>query len=177
MNISDIWMISSYGGGSTIQPSDYYRAKPKHIIASQVYPSGTNPPPAAEAKPPSGTVSVQPPWKRYAARARWLVYHSVWSAVSTVSVRLHGAPWGNVRSTADGVGRNSTGLPFLYIPTPDPSAIDVQHDANVTLSFTEAALGPSSSAEQVGTTRVSACACLALLIPYIDRPIPGRCGK
>ena len=166
MNISDIWMISSYGGGSTIQPSDYYRAKPKHIIASQVYPSGTNPPPAAEAKPPSGTVSVPPPWKRYAARARWLVYHSVWSAVSTVSVRLHGAPWGNVRSTADGVGRNSTGLPFLYIPTPDPSAIDVQHDANVTLSFTEAALGPSSSAEKVGTTSVSACACLALLIPY-----------
>ena len=117
-----------------------------------------------------------PPWARYAARARWLVYHSVWTAISTVSVRLHGAPWGNIlgwkkhgraliknvvclklfdclffnsvfanpgniRSTADGVGKNSTGLPFLYIPTPDPTAIDVQQDANVTLSFTEAALG------------------------------------
>ena len=37
-----------------------------------------------------------------------LMYHSSWCALGTNSVRLT-APWGNVRSMADGLGKNSTG--------------------------------------------------------------------
>jgi len=81
-----------------------------------------------------------PPWNQTAARARWLVYHSVWGSVGTISVHLEGAPWGSMRSVADGVGRNSTGTPVLYIPSPDPLAFDIGKTNNVTLSFSEAAL-------------------------------------
>ena len=41
-----------------------------------------------------------------------LMYHSNWCALGTSSVRLKGAPWGNVRSLADGIGENSTGAAF-----------------------------------------------------------------
>lgn len=81
-----------------------------------------------------------PPWNQTAARARWLVYHSVWGSVGTISVHLEGAPWGSMRSVADGVGRNSTGTPVLYIPSPDPLAVNVGKDNHATLSFSEAAL-------------------------------------
>jgi YHS domain-containing protein len=84
--------------------------------------------------------SAPPPWNQTAARARWLVYHSLWASVGTVSVHLNGLPWGNVRSVADGNGANSTGLPYLYVPTPDPTAADLAKDANVTISFSEASL-------------------------------------
>lgn len=45
-----------------------------------------------------------------------------------------------MRSVADGLGRNSTGIPVLYIPTPDPLAINLGKDDRATLSFSEAAL-------------------------------------
>merc|ERR1711933_463570 len=63
-----------------------------------------------------------PAWNQIAARARWLVYHSTWASVGTISIQLEGAPWGSMRSVADGVGRNSIGVPVLYIPSPDPLA-------------------------------------------------------
>lgn len=85
-------------------------------------------------------ISDPPPHNKVAARARWLVYHSLWSSVGTVSVRLAGKPWGNVRSVADGVGKNSTGLPVFYLPTPDPTSIDITADSHATLSFSEASL-------------------------------------
>ena len=43
-----------------------------------------------------------------------LVYNSLWTSVGTISVHLNGKPWGNVRSVADGVGANSTGLPVFF---------------------------------------------------------------
>ena len=52
-------------------------------------------------------------------------------------MRLDGAPWGNIRSVADGVGANSTGLPYLYLPTPDPSAVDLRADNRATISLSE----------------------------------------
>jgi len=45
-----------------------------------------------------------------------------------------------MRSVADGLGRNSTGVPVLYIPSPDPLAIDIGKNNHATLSFSEAAL-------------------------------------
>jgi hypothetical protein len=134
MKIRDIWMIASYGGGSTVQPADYYKAKPKHHPAESI--AAPIPPPVANF-----VMGAPPPWNHTAARARWLVYNSLWTAVSTVSVRLNGAPWGNIRSVADGVGPNSTGLPFLYLPTPDPTAVDLGANNHATISLSEAAIG------------------------------------
>lgn len=135
LHVTDVWMIANYGGGTPVTPTSYYAATPKHHQATSEEEN------RLVAKHPEDTVSAPPPWNQTAARARWLVYNSLWTAVSTRSVRLQGKPWGNIRSIADGVGENSTGLPFFYLPTPDPSAVDIREDPRVTISLTEAALG------------------------------------
>ena len=137
--INRIWMIDFYGGGADITPSKYLAAKPRHNVPSW-------PPSSPAADVPASVASAvpntppPPPWNHTAARARWLVYHSLWTSVGTISVHLRGKPWGNVRAVADGVGRNSTGLPVLYLPTPDPTTVDVGANPHVTLSFSEASL-------------------------------------
>ena len=64
--------------------------------------------------------------------------------VSTTSVRLNGAAWGNIRSIVDGAVsatlEDSTGTPVFYLPTPDPTNVDVLHDTTIALSFSEASL-------------------------------------
>jgi len=83
--------------------------------------------------------------------ARWLVAKSLWTTVSTVSSTKQGHSFGNIRSIADGACfLASSGLPYFYLPGPDPSAVDIAADPKVTLSFTEAALG-----ERVGTDGVA----------------------
>ena len=136
LKINDLWMIDFYGGGGIIAPADYMKATPTHNVPK--WPPSTG----SSASVPSGAQATDPPppANHTAARARWLVYHSIWTSVGTVSVRLNGHPWGNVRSIADGVGANSTGVPVLYLPTPDPTAIDVDANPHVSLSFSEAAL-------------------------------------
>jgi hypothetical protein len=134
LHVTDVWMIANYGGGTPVTPANYYAAKPVHHQAP-----GFGPPPPPP--PPVPAVAAPPAWNQTAARARWLVYNSLWTAVSTRSMRLHGEPWSNIRSIADGVGENSTGLPFFYLPTPDPSAVDIRSDPRITISLTEAALG------------------------------------
>lgn len=146
MNIKNIWMISSYGGGATIEPAKYYKAKPIHHPEPEPRVATTTTVPITNVigKTTDTTVAITtapPPFNQTAARARWLVYNSLWTAVSTVSIMLDGKPWGNVRSVADGVGSNSSGLPFLYLPTPDPTAVDIRANAQATISFSEAALG------------------------------------
>ena len=138
MNITDIWMIANYGGGSTVPVSDYFAAKPKHHPAAD----------DAHSLAMQPTISTPPPWNHTAARARWLVYNSLWTAVSTISAGSSsyrqvpaGSPWGNVRDVADGVGANSSGLPYLYLPTPDPTAVDLAADSHATISLSEAAIG------------------------------------
>ena len=124
-------------------PHTDFKAKPKH------YPQPTMASPAtvtsssaaAAAAAAAAVTGAMPPWNETAARARWLVYNSLWTTVSTVSVMLDGKPWGNIRSIADGVGANSTGLPFLYLPTPDPTAVDIRANAHATISLSEAAIG------------------------------------
>eukprot|EP00966_Prymnesium_polylepis_P239384 5535950-Prymnesium_polylepis.1 len=138
--LSDIWMIDFYGGGSSVTPDAFLKAVPKnnrpawppaHSATKTAVTSGA-------ATPTKGAAEAPPLWNHTAARARWLVANSMWTAISTVSVRLDGAPWGNVRSIADAVV--STGVPYFYLPTPDPTAIDVGANSRVTISLTEAAL-------------------------------------
>ena len=131
-------MIDFYGGGANVKPTAYYAAQPKHNVPK--WPPTASASPTALAMDTSLSVSAPPPASDIAARARWLVYNSLWTSIGTVSVRLEGKPWGNVRSVADGVGSNSTGLPALYVPTPDPTHIDLNANPHATLSFSEAAL-------------------------------------
>lgn len=142
--ISDIWMIDFYGGGGAIKPKMYYAVKPKRNVPSW--------PPALQtfkdAVAPVHVVPIAPPsWQKAAQRARWLVYHSLWASVGTISVHLDSKPWGNVRSIADGVGKNSTGLPVFYLPTPDPTAVDIRANPSATLSFSEASLSERVTAK------------------------------
>jgi hypothetical protein len=120
MQVTDIWMIAAYGGGSTVNTTTYYAVEPAHHpeqlpegfdMLGRDISSYTGVLTPAETRAPS-VLAPPPEWSETAARARWLVYHSLWTAVSTVSVRLGGSPWGNVRSIADGVGTDSTGLPI-----------------------------------------------------------------
>jgi hypothetical protein len=145
LNIQDIWMIDSYGGGSNVAPAEFLKVKPRN-----------NRPKSSRqllaTRHPATPGDVPPPWNQTAARARWLVSHATWTSVGTVDVRLEGSPWGNVRSIADGVGTASTGLPYFYLPSPDPTAIDVKADAHITLSFSEAALQ-----ERAGAAGTKAC--------------------
>jgi hypothetical protein len=76
-----------------------------------------------------------------AGHARWLVAKSLWTTISTVSSKKEGQPFGNIRSVADGACfMGSSGLPYFYLPSPDPTALDIQQDKRITLSFTEAVL-------------------------------------
>ena len=61
--------------------------------------------------------------------------------VSTISVRLNGSAWGNIRSVIDGASfLESTGKPVFYLPRPDPTYVDVHSNPTVSLLFSEAAL-------------------------------------
>ncbi|KAL3900546.1 MAG: hypothetical protein SGPRY_012444 [Prymnesium sp.] len=140
LSITHLWMIDFYGGGSfsSVTPEMYFAVSPRHNVPSFPHMHSTI---SEAAFPLSSEIRTAPPmWNETAKRARWLVYHSLWACIGTISVQLEGQPWGTVRSVADGVGTNSTGLPYLYLPSPDPAAVDINADARVTLSFSEAAL-------------------------------------
>lgn len=132
--INDIWMIYDYGGGSSITLEEFQDAEPNH-------------------HPKSDDISEvdrefdklydfpRPHWDKKVERARWVVGKSLWSTVSTISVRLGGSSWGNIRSTVDGLSlQSSTGKPIFYLPTPDPTNIDVLQNQNISLQFSEASL-------------------------------------
>jgi len=153
--LSNIWMIDFYGGGGDVKVSDFLAAKAEHNVPSWPPMHGYQYRIGEHHDSQHGErgafhqhdrtsaslfVAEPPPWNQIAARARWLVYHSIWGSVGTTSVHLKGAPWGGMRSMADGLGKNSTGIPALYIPTPDPLAINLRKDSHATLSFSEAAL-------------------------------------
>jgi len=132
---SDLWMISDFGGGSIITSQEFLDATPKHHPHYQST-NVTN-----ERNFEKLLDSDVPSWDKKVDRARWIVGNSLWGTVSTVSVRLNGKAWGNIRSVVDGSSlSNSTGKPIFYLPTPDPTNQDVQQSPFITLSFSEAAL-------------------------------------
>jgi len=76
-----------------------------------------------------------------AGHARWIVAKSLWTTVSTISSTNADRPFGNIRSIADGeCFLDSTGLPYFYLPAPDPTAIDIESNDKIALSFAEASL-------------------------------------
>lgn len=140
MDVADVWMIAAYGGGSVIGPVDYYAADPVHHPAY----GASNAAAGAVTARRGGTA-----YESSAAAARKLVAASLWTVVSTTSVRLGGGhPWGNVRSMTDGASLiDSKGTPCFYLPTPDPTFADVAADGRIALSFSEASLPDGSGGE------------------------------
>ncbi|CAK9070980.1 unnamed protein product [Durusdinium trenchii] len=151
LQLSEVWMIDMYGGGENISLDVFWAAQPRH----------TTPWAASSRSSVLQPGSKPPPWSQLADRARWLVAHSVWAALGTSSVRRPGMAWGNVRSVADGVGTNSTGLPMLYVPTPDPSSADLAADARAVLTMSEAGL-PAPGSGSCGETEDPICARITL---------------
>lgn len=151
VDLTDIWMIDTYGGGAIIDRTLYYSSAPVHNLPWQR--RGQLPAPSIpedkeerlkELALGDNTTQLghMPPWNERVARARWLVARSTWGVLSTVSVRLDGAPWGNVRSISDGLAAESsaTGVPVMYLPTPDPSFQDVAANQQCALTLSEAQL-------------------------------------
>lgn len=88
--------------------------------------------PAAHAapQPPPHTAPQPPPHTDKPSTARWLAKTLDWGVLSTLSVHLRGAPFGNPASFA----ADSSGALFFYVSSLDTSMQDVQ--SNATVSFT-----------------------------------------
>jgi len=133
MKISSIWMIANFGGGNDVTPDEYHSAEVEvHIIegGSQI-----------------DSIAVDdkevPAWDDYAARSRWVVHHSLFSTISTLSdADADSDAFGNIRSITDGDSlSSSSGRPIFYLPDVDPSAVDMsESEDQIILTFSEAAL-------------------------------------
>lgn len=132
MKISSIWMIANFGGGNDVTPDQYHSAEVEvHNIegGSQI-----------------DSIAVDdkevPAWDDYVARSRWVVHHSLFSTISTLSDAADADAFGNIRSITDGDSlSSSTGRPIFYLPDVDPSAVDMsESDDQIILTFSEAAL-------------------------------------
>jgi len=135
LDIHDVWIIASFGGSKIIPVDEYQAASPKHhpnFYTMTLRDVGNRVAPDKDEVPD---------WDKKVERTRWIVAKSLWGTISTISVRLQGSPWGNIRSVVDGSSyKESTGKPVFYLPKPDPTAIDVNNNPTITLTFSEAAL-------------------------------------
>ncbi|KAK6928240.1 hypothetical protein RJ641_006831 [Dillenia turbinata] len=75
------------------------------------------------------------------ASARWLVSQNSWGSLSTVSLELAGAPFGNVVSYSDGLPDEGQGIPYFYLTTLDPTAKNALKDPRASLTLSEYILG------------------------------------
>ncbi|OMO68852.1 hypothetical protein CCACVL1_19801 [Corchorus capsularis] len=82
-----------------------------------------------------------------AAYARWLVSQNTWGILNTISSELDGAPFGNVVSFSDGTPDKSTGIPYFYLTTLDPTARNALKDQRSSLAISEFPLGTCGNAD------------------------------
>lgn len=75
------------------------------------------------------------------ATARWLVSQNLWGVLSTISIDLEGAPFGNVVSFSDGLPGQGSGIPYFYLTLLDPTPRDVLKDSRCSFTISEAPLG------------------------------------
>nr|GMC56958.1 protein CREG1 [Ipomoea batatas]GMC67265.1 protein CREG1 [Ipomoea batatas]GMC73451.1 protein CREG1 [Ipomoea batatas] len=76
-----------------------------------------------------------------AAFARWLVSQSSWGVLNTIASDLGGAPFGNVVSFSDGPPDKSSGTPYFYLTTLDPTAGYGLKDSRSSFTISEYPLG------------------------------------
>ncbi|KAL4376492.1 hypothetical protein GQ457_02G011530 [Hibiscus cannabinus] len=82
-----------------------------------------------------------------AAYARWLVSQNSWGILNTISIELEGSPFGNVVSFSDGAPGKSTGVPYFYLTTLDPTARNALKDQRTSLTISEYPLGTCGNAD------------------------------
>ncbi|CAI9111096.1 OLC1v1011233C1 [Oldenlandia corymbosa var. corymbosa] len=80
-----------------------------------------------------------------AAFARWLVSRSSWGVLNTIASDLGGAPFGNVVSFSDGDPDKSSGIPYFYLTTLDPTASYALKDQRSSFTISEYPLGTCGS--------------------------------
>lgn len=90
----------------------------------------------------------QPPFFKQAEVARWLAHENLWGTLSTLSVHLNGAPFGQPKSFVDGTLTNSTGELYFYDSEMDESMKDIAADHRVSFSLSSASLGLCGPDEQ-----------------------------
>ncbi|XP_057856301.2 uncharacterized protein LOC131065719 isoform X1 [Cryptomeria japonica] len=86
------------------------------------------------------------------ATARWLVSQNTWGIISTISIDLQGAPFGNVISYSDGPPGQGTGIPYFYLTLLDPTPRDLQKDSRCSLTVSEFPLGTCSGIDPENPT-------------------------
>ncbi|KAG4202834.1 hypothetical protein ERO13_A05G361700v2 [Gossypium hirsutum] len=91
--------------------------------------------------------SPKPDRDNAAGYARWLVSQGSWGILSTISMELGGSPFGNVVSFSDGVVDKSTGIPYFYLTTLDPTARNALKDHRSSLTISEYPLGTCGNAD------------------------------
>ncbi|KAK9901686.1 hypothetical protein WJX75_008376 [Coccomyxa subellipsoidea] len=69
--------------------------------------------------------------------SRWLIAENDWGTVSTTSIHLEGAAFGNLVSYADGPRGNSTGRLLFYLTPMDATATDLAVHPAATLTVGE----------------------------------------
>eukprot|EP00549_Striatella_unipunctata_P011139 CAMPEP_0118704338 /NCGR_PEP_ID=MMETSP0800-20121206/19175_1 /TAXON_ID=210618 ORGANISM="Striatella unipunctata, Strain CCMP2910" /NCGR_SAMPLE_ID=MMETSP0800 /ASSEMBLY_ACC=CAM_ASM_000638 /LENGTH=421 /DNA_ID=CAMNT_0006606207 /DNA_START=287 /DNA_END=1552 /DNA_ORIENTATION=+ len=138
LSVKNIWMIANYGGGVVLTPVEYFDATPASFHLEEELKLAE--PHDAQIHDVRITEEI-PDWSDKVARSRWVVHNSLWTTVSTISTRLEGTAFGNIRSVTDGVDESdSTGLPIFYLPTPDPTNIDIEKLNEIVLTFSEASV-------------------------------------
>ncbi|KAJ0965479.1 hypothetical protein J5N97_026617 [Dioscorea zingiberensis] len=106
----------------------------------------------------SGGYPRKPAPSDAAATARWLVSQNSWGVLSTISIDLKGAPFGNVASFSDGLPGNGLGIPYFYLTTLDPTARDALKDERSSFTISEFPIGSCGEADPENPT----CAKLTL---------------
>jgi hypothetical protein len=69
--------------------------------------------------------------------ARWLIHEAQWTTLSTNSADVSGVPFGETVSFSDGPRDNSTGIPFFYLMSLEPTGINIAKDNRASLSVAE----------------------------------------
>ncbi|XWS44223.1 hypothetical protein CRYUN_Cryun15aG0025800 [Craigia yunnanensis] len=82
-----------------------------------------------------------------AAYARWLVSQNSWGVLNTISIELEGASFGNVVSFSEGLPDRSTGIPYFYLTTLDPTARNALKGHTSSLTISEYPLGTCGKAD------------------------------
>ncbi|KAL3675081.1 hypothetical protein R1sor_025029 [Riccia sorocarpa] len=107
------------------------------------------------------------------AMARWLVASNSWGVISTISLHLGGAPWGNIASFSDGPEGNATGTPYFYLSRMDPTPLDIEADPRCSLCLSEAPIGTCGTKDAENPT----CARLTLSGKMVELSKEGDEGR
>ncbi|KAF9623350.1 hypothetical protein IFM89_000839 [Coptis chinensis] len=86
------------------------------------------------------------------ATARWLASQNTWGVLSTISIELKGAPFGNVVSFSDGLPDKGLGVPYFYMSTLDPTPRNALKDERASFAVSEVPIGSCGKADPENPT-------------------------